>query len=715
MTSRNRPHERQYWPWILVALGGLHAVVFYGSTIWAADHPFWLTPAGDIAVGLIGVHGFVNDTWRWPAGTTALLQSSGQPISIGFTDSLPILALILKALQLNAVPTFGAAILLASLLQPVSAGWALKRAGVGNPLVLILGALLVACAPLWYFRLSAAHISLTWQWELLLALGLALGWCRSKSVSTRDFVLSCLLIAIAVATHVYLAVMVFAVCMTGTLVLVASKQFVRATAFTCFLILPVVIMAAVIGLIPTSVGQLSIGPHHPPAGFYGLNLLAPFDIAYSALIASSKRPFDGTGGQYEGMAFLGVGVTALLLFVLAVMSIASFRKGSPYSARLVAYWLWPLSVPLLGLAAFAALPDLWFGQTRLLTLPVPSSLGLIFDQFRAGGRMIWPLIYGLSLVAVVIAAQLTGPTRTAIGLASVLLLQVLDTSSLRSRFPQMSAATIQPPEELKALRAGKFLDGDIRLRPAWPCIPEIDRDIARLAALEVSRAGRIVHEPPLARGRFLSCKASAILEEVAPPGAVDLIFRSSLSLADQIAIYRQRDCFLLGSLLVCKGQRVGRKPTADEAFSLLVPASTFGLNESLPAKQGGIASRWLYSGWSQPEPWGTWTEGKEATLLLPLPATGRVQALVLAVTAYASASEGGQNITITIADEHWSGRVPIGKTTLVRIPVKNAAPLSVMHVTIDVGRPSSPTANGQVIDPRLLGLGLISITFEGEG
>ena len=213
----------------------------------------------------------------------------------------------------------------------------------------------------------------------------------------------------------------------------------------------------------------------------------------------------------------------------------------------------------------------------------------------------------------------------------------------------------------------------------------------------------------------MSCKTSSILNEVAPPDAVDLIFRGPFSIEDQIALYRHRDCSLLGALLVCKGARVGRKPTSDEAFGLFVPPNTRGLNETLPVDRGGVASGWLYSGWSQPEPWGTWTDGKVATLLLPLPARGRVQAVVLAVTSYASASEGGQDIAITIANDHWSGRVPIGKTTLVRIPVKDAAAGSIVRVTIDVGHPSSPMANGRIIDPRLLGLGLISITFEGEG
>lgn len=666
-------------------------------------------------MGLIGAHAFLNDEWQWPWGTTALLQSNGYPVAIGFTDSLPILAIVLKALHLNAAAPFGAAILTASLLQPVSAGWALKRAGVANQFVLIFGALLVACAPLWYFRLWYEHIPLTWHWELLLALGFALGWCRSETVCARDFVLAGLLVATAVGTHIYIAVMIFTVCLTGTFVLFSSKRYGRAIAFTGCLILPALTAGLALGLFPTSTDQLTIGPHKPTPGYNSLNLLAPFDTTYSSLLPLRSHPFDATGGQYEGMAFLGVGTAVLLLFILSITLAESFRNKAPFRAPTVAYRIWPLGIPLLGLTAFASFPDFWLGSNRLIAIPVPPALELLLAQFRSGGRMVWPLIYGISLIAVATTERATSPQKATIALAAALCLQVLDTSALRNKFQQATAATRAPRQELKALRAGKFLDGNIRLRPAWPCIPEGDRDIARLAALDVSRSGRIVHEPPLARGRFMSCRAAAILEEVAPSDTVDLIFRSSFSLEEQIAIYRRRDCSLLGALLVCKGARVGRQPTSDEAFGLFVPPNTNGLNETLPADRGGVASGWLYSGWSQPEPWGTWTEGKVATLLLPLPASGRVQALVLAVTSYASASEGGQDITITIADEHWSGRVPIGETTWVRIPVKNAAPLSILRVTIDVGHPSSPTANGQVIDPRLLGLGLISITLEGDG
>jgi len=111
---------------LLGLIGAMHAVWLCGSILWAADSPIWRQPPGDIAAGLIGAEAFLKDVWRWPAAATAHLLSDSRPISIAYTDSMPVLMMVLKALGTPAaiVPPFAAAILIGQVLQAVAAGCA---------------------------------------------------------------------------------------------------------------------------------------------------------------------------------------------------------------------------------------------------------------------------------------------------------------------------------------------------------------------------------------------------------------------------------------------------------------------------------------------------------------------------------------------------------------------------------------------------------------
>lgn len=709
---------------LLGVIGAAHAVWVCGSTLWAAGSPFWAHPPGDIATGLIGAEAYLLDSWRWPIAATARLVSDGRPVSIAYTDSLPLLMIVLKALgpMTASLPPFGVAILAGQILQPVAAGWALRRAGLSHWAILLPGALLIAWAPAWYFRLGAQHLPLTWHWEILLALGLAVGWCRTGRIGPSGWIGAILLCAASVGTHVYFGVQVLAICMVGVVVLAMAREYVAALGFGASLVAAVAVAAFAVGLLPPPDSGVSMGRSASTPGHYSFNVFAPFDFSYSTLWPTAHR-IDATGGQYEGMAYLGIGILLALGGSLLAL-VWSLRRDASGSAPVAAAGTvsfsprryWPLLVVLLGFVGFAMFPTVWLGTHKLVSLPLPPWLSGFLEHVRSGGRMIWPAVYAFAIILVVIVGGRVGSRLAGPFLVAALIVQIVDTATLRERTRMMLATPPLVPAGLSALRAAGVLDRDVRLRPSWLCVRLEDGDVGRLTALEVIRHGRTVHQPPMARGASGDCDTSRISTDPPPPGVVDLIFMGSVPLQDQLAIYARRKCSVVSTVLVCEGMRSPGPLSTEDAQAALAPPTNAAFGTRLPVTAGEPAAKWLTSGWSNPEHWATWSEGGTAILHVPIPKEGSPQAIALEVTAYSGNPSKMQSVAVTVGGKtKWQGRLAPGHVSTIRIPIDPSDIVSsFVPLTLHIDNPQSPKSNGQGPDSRLLGVALQAIVLEGS-
>jgi hypothetical protein len=86
------------------------------------------------------------------------------------------------------------------------------------------------------------------------------------------------------------------------------------------------------------------------------------------------------------------------------------------------------------------------------------------------------------------------------------------------------------------------------------------------------------------------------------------------------------------------------------------------------------------------------------------------------MTAYSGPSRV-QGLRISVAGKLlWQGRLPAGKTSTIRIPVDTAILTpEVVPLDLQIEHPQSPKDNGQSADPRLLGIGLLTVTLHGDG
>lgn len=707
---------------LLGLIGALHGVWLVGPMLWSVDAPFWKSPPGDIAVGLIGLEAFLRDAWHWPLATTGHLLADGEPISIAYTDSLPLLVIALKILGVNAsvLPPFGLAIFLGQVLQPIAAGWALRRAGIAHWAVIIPGALLLACAPFWLFRLLLQHLTLTWHWQILLALGLSLGWCRASWLALGEVIAALVLCALASATHAYLALQVVAVLLSGCLALVANKRAPAAVALAAGLVGAAILGAAIVGLVPPPKAGLTIGPLMTKPGHFSLNLLGPLDFAYSDIWRAS-RTIDATHGQYEGMAYVGTG-TLLLIALAAIGAARRFlvprRAGSTDQVDEAADDLrryWPLAIVAGGLLLVALFPDIWMGNERIVSLPVPKVTVPFWDQFRSNGRFAWPVLYLLVILAIVATVQLMGVRAASVAITAALGVQFIDVALLRQEIRTMLAKppAVLPEESLASLVANAPWH-DVRFRPSWACLTSREAALVRPLALEMARAGAVVHQPPMARGATGDCDPSRIARDMPLAGVTDVIVRGSLSRANLVELLRRRDCTVGKDMLVCRGERSAALAVAD-ALARLLPEQSVQTAVRYPIARGQPGADWLYEGWSGPEPWGTWTDGPLAVLWLPLPTQPRAGALRLELTAFSAVPSQPQPLTVMMGGETlWQGELLAGQPRTIRVAVDpNAQSSSSVMVTLRIGRPHSPASAGMSDDTRLLGIGLLSVEWEG--
>jgi hypothetical protein len=386
--------------------------------------------------------------------------------------------------------------------------------------------------------------------------------------------------------------------------------------------------------------------------------------------------------------------------------------------------------PLLWLAVLAALPlalraarggD---GAARLVLALAGAALGLVLLSVDWRGLWLWPAAVGW--------VPGVGSMR-AVARVQMLLAPVL---ALVAAWAAWRIATALPRLAAPALAAVLVLDQAILASPARL---QRSAELARLAALP---------PPPAGCRAFVAARPRE--------GLVSAIPRSGDE-GDRIGeIYSHNtDAMLLAALL--------RLPTVNGFSTLLPPgwrladanapdylwrasdaARRAGLLEGLcgvdfhalswsppgaplpvqrrgevpieprtrhPVVPGSPAGAWLARGFAESEPWGTWTEGEVADLLIPLPEGWRGGVIRLELRAFAPWRHE-RSVLLRTAEEAFPADIPTGSVATLFLPVRQPR---LFALRIEVSDPASPRELGLGADPRRLGVALIAITLLPEG
>jgi hypothetical protein len=354
------------------------------NAIWLLD--------GDHAAHYFGWAFVRHQDWSFPlAFAPDLLHPSGTYAA--FTDSVPVASALFQALNPILPPVFqfaGIWFLMSFVLQGYFAGLLLREFKL-PPLFVVLGSLLFVMSPPMLFRYF--HVSLVAHWAIIAAL-----WNYVRAVHSRHPLphpLAVFALFVASGIQPYLAVMVFALVFVQPLAvwLVGSgEQRVRC------------LLGSFIAVI-TLVGGFKLfgyfeGASYKEVGFeaYATDLTA----FINPMRTSRLIPTLPTGaGQYEGYAYLGLGVILLLVVV------AKLYRGERLLSRLCVDLRWRLlALAVAGMYLYALSGRIRFANKWILSLRfLYEPLGSLTSTFRSSGRFCWPAYYVILSFAIVAFAR----------------------------------------------------------------------------------------------------------------------------------------------------------------------------------------------------------------------------------------------------------------------------------------------------------------------
>lgn len=414
----------------------------------------------DFAQHVAGQRYFIADAWRWPLLEVKALNAP-DGVHIGFTDSIPALALLLKAMGFmlpKGFHGFGIWYALVWIMQPVAAVWCLRAAGERRLLPAACIALVAISMPTWWSRFP--HASLTGHFLIWAVLGTYFYLLRGNA--TRVWVAAALLQIVILFVHPYLWAM--------------TAVFLLAVPLTYFFngdarwhsALPASI-AAVLASIAAAWLTGYFGAHGGSGyGIYGMNLLSPFWPSGSSLMPfNPPMVYTTPEGAWEGYQYLGAGV---ILGCIALLLIRRGRLFADLRAH-IGLILVALFLTIFSLSSTIGIGGIIF-EDVYTTHGFSGFIDSLFDHFRSSGRMFWPVAYLIVLAVVIGLARVESRVLQVGLLLAVAVLQFIDNRNARAGL----ANDLRHRQQVWAFDAAQVREAMsrasmVRILPRWECVP----------------------------------------------------------------------------------------------------------------------------------------------------------------------------------------------------------------------------------------------------
>ncbi len=376
----------------------------YGKDVLAFTNIDWLLHSNDLEGSIdltqhyLGWVFYRNTPWTFPIGLTEGLYQ--EPISVIYTDSIPLFALFFKILS-PLLPTnfqyFGLyGLLCYSLLCGFSALVLSKF--TKNSYFVFLGSFIITLNPVLLNRMFL-HSALSAHWVLVAAICL---WVYKDDISNRkQVILWSLLTSIATLLNAYFTPMVLGILCCSILSSVIKKDAIiihlpKLLFSILFAFVFSYIMGMFYGKVPSSAGGLEYLSFNLDGFFNPFTYLTAFgahtkdytEFNYSSFLP--KLPLT-TPFQNEGFSYLGLGIILLGILCCFVWLIT---KGKKISLPLVVYYVVFLFL--------AVSPLCTFGLKEIYHIPYPNVIYNLLSTFRSTARFIWPVYYMTLLLVFVI-------------------------------------------------------------------------------------------------------------------------------------------------------------------------------------------------------------------------------------------------------------------------------------------------------------------------
>ena len=332
--------------------------------------------------------GFFRDApWQFPLGT---INDYYYPIgtNIGFTDSIPLVAILLKSISFLLPENFQYFGMWLFLCMYLNGYYSLKIFEYFkiNKIVSYALVVFILINPVFIFR--QVHPSYCAHWLLIGSIYLYLSTPNEIVIIKRNLKHLFILLLLSSLITVYLTVAVF-----GFFVLFVFKvyyfdkkiNFFKGLLYIISSLVAIFLSWILIGLI-----DLSKSTSLASTGFYGaykMNLNTLYNpLGYSNFLPSQELI---SGYQQDAFMYLGLGMMLLILFTF-LFTILKYQKNNTilFNKKMI-----PLLLFCIGLSIFAATNVLSFNNKNILTLSFLSGIEKIGDIFRASGRFFWSVYY----------------------------------------------------------------------------------------------------------------------------------------------------------------------------------------------------------------------------------------------------------------------------------------------------------------------------------
>lgn len=412
----------------------------YGLSILLPTNINWLMNIHhDWGTHYLGWAFFKEEPWSFPIGN---IEKYNFPIgtNVGFTDSIPLLAILFKPfsfLMPDDFQYFGIWLFFCMFMMGFYTLKILELYKV-NLWISLLAVILISASPVLIFR--SMHPGLYAHFLIVASIYhyLKTNYGNSKKI----LIYQTIIFVLAGSINPYLAFMIF-----GFNIIIPVKMYFidKKIAFSQVLIYPflgivlLLLLWFLIGLIGFNMGSNLASVEKYSQFSFNLNSFFNGYGEYS-------KVFPNLGwtnpSQYEGFAYLGIGLMLLLLIGLLYFFKAVIKENKT-RFFLKQYGL--LILITLLYFAFAISNEISLGTKTYFVLPQPKFIETLGSIFRASGRFVWPFYYLIFIFSLLAFAKLKWNKSVQIFvLLAITCLQFFDVQKLFSQW-NLPSGTYETP------------------------------------------------------------------------------------------------------------------------------------------------------------------------------------------------------------------------------------------------------------------------------
>lgn len=669
---------------------------------------------------------FKDGNWHIPLGLNPD-YGLGIGSSIVFSDSIPLVSIFLKlfsSLLPNTFQFFGMWLLLCFFLQSIIA-FNLTKTLSKNQIIQMLCVVFFVVSPPMIWRILGVnliagigpHTALASHFLILFSFYLTLVY-EGKSKTVLWISLLC----ISLLIHFYIFFMVFFIfigdCLDDSVTnkKISYKNILQRVAIGSLCLLATAWQA---GYFSSHTQEISAVGY----GLYRMPLFAIIDSAGWSRVLPPLKAAPGTYhplgfsmsvGRYEGYNFLGLGGVCLLLIscILGILHLNDLKK---YLKRHI-FFISALIV--LFLLAISNNVEIF---SINISISIPNAILVYLDTIRSSGRLFWPVFYFITFSYLKIVTKYLTTKIVITLLAICAVAQIWDLA------PGIKSG------KQKIITDSYFHYESPFKNFFWASIPEIYKNILYYPLIHSQ------WQPNWeAISRFSSENAmgtNSVYLARTDPVKID---QSNRRLRHQLqsGLYEADSIYILGpwkhqpDLSIKLNERNDVLAKVD-GFTVLAPGykktknylnfdsgleitryapETLTGKPILFSKFTNNADLFLLESWGFPEEWGTWTTGRSAKIIIPIPDSGSSQ-ITLIFKAFVSQMHPYQELDLDyIKRKRLRFTKPEGNQVILAISDQSRQ-LGYVSVELTLINSISPMELQLSNDSRMLGVGLVSATF----